>query len=73
MSYPEQMVSAEADVAAAQAAGQAAELGRRQHYAQDILPQGTSYGDAMDLPVVPEQVTSPTAGFLYGQGDQPGA
>jgi hypothetical protein len=73
MSYPAQVAPEEAAIAAAQAAGQAAELGRRQHYAQDILPQGTSYGDAMDLPVVPEQVTSPPGGFLYGQGDQPGA
>jgi hypothetical protein len=73
MSYPAQVAPEEAAIAAAQAAGQAAELGRRQHYAQAILSAGCSYGDLMGLPLVPEQVTSPAGGFLYGQGDQPGA
>lgn len=71
--YAAQVAGAEADIRAAQSAGMAAENSRRQGYAQDVLPVGTAYGDQPALPTVPEDATNPTSGFLYGQGDQPGA
>jgi hypothetical protein len=55
----------EADIAAAQAAGHAAELGRRDHYNRDILPQGSSYGDEMALPPVPANAVPAEASDLY--------
>jgi len=51
--YQAQMAAQTADWAAAQAAGHAAEMGRRQGYAGDINPLGSDYGDLMNLPEVP--------------------
>lgn len=53
------------EVAAAMAAGMAAERARRNHYEQTILPQGDSYGDAVDLPVVPSNAVPPAMSDLY--------
>ena len=53
--FGEQAAAGAADVAAAMSAGMTAETDRRQHYAQDVLPQGASYGDAMTLPDVPAE------------------
>jgi hypothetical protein len=68
-----QLAQAEADIRAAQASGFRAENGRRSGYAADISPAGAAYGDQPALPVVPEDAVTPSSGFLYGQGDQPGA
>jgi hypothetical protein len=38
-----------------------------------MSPLGASATDEMSLPPVPEQVTVPASGNLYGQGNQPGA
>jgi hypothetical protein len=43
----------EADCRAAQSAGMAAEMDRRNGYHADILPPGADYGALMDLPPVP--------------------
>jgi hypothetical protein len=61
----EQQRQGEAAAAAAMADGMAAEHGRRTHYAQDILLQGTSYGDAMVLPQVPANALPPASSDLY--------
>jgi hypothetical protein len=63
--YQSQRVAAAADVAAAQAAGMAAEHDRRTHYAADILPTGAAYGDAMVVPVVPTNAVPPAMSDLY--------
>jgi hypothetical protein len=60
-----QRVAGEADCRAAQAAGMDAEDRRRQHYGQDILPVGAAYGDAVDLPPVPDNATPPAMSDLY--------
>lgn len=44
-----QLAGYEQDITAAMQSGMAAEDGRRQHYGQDILPQGAAYGDFMTL------------------------
>ena len=69
-----QLAASEAEWSAAMSAGMDARTGMLAHYQADILPQGTSYGDAMTLPPVPEDSTAPAADFLYGTGggDQPG-
>lgn len=72
MSYPAQMAGVEADVAAAQAAGMAADSGRRAHYEADMLPQGTAYGDPVALPVVPANAVPAEGSALYPySGDEP--
>jgi hypothetical protein len=53
------------DVAAAQAAGMSAEHDRRAHYAQDVLPVGASYGDAVNLPPVPAAAVPPAMSDEY--------
>ena len=63
--FQAQMHADVADVAAAQAAGMAAEHGRRDHYATDILPTGSAYGDAMALPPVPDNALPPAASYGY--------
>ncbi len=68
-----QLADSEAEIAAAQSFGVSADSGRRTGYAADISPLGASYGDEMSLPPVPEQITMPASGDLYGQGNQPGA
>src|SRR5262245_54582942 len=60
-----QLASYEQDCAAAQSAGMAAENRRRDHYAQDVLPQGAAYGDAMALPVVPDNAVPASQSFGY--------
>jgi hypothetical protein len=47
--FQAQMHAGAADVSAAMSLGMAAEHGRRDHYAADILPTGSAYGDAMAL------------------------
>ena len=55
----------ESDVRAAQAAGQNARNAMLGHYQQDILPQGSSYGDPMALPPVPANAVPSEASDLY--------
>jgi hypothetical protein len=61
----------ERDLAAAMAAGMAAELGRRGGYHADILPAGAAYGDTMMLsdspldPGVGSTGTTDPSGALY--------
>jgi hypothetical protein len=62
-----------AEAAAAMHAGMAADADRRGRYAAAMSPLGASATDEMSLPPVPEQVTAPASGNLYGQGNQPGA
>lgn len=62
-----------AEAAAAMHAGMAADADRRGRYAAAMSPMGASATDEMSLPPVPEQVTAPASGNLYGQGNQPGA
>jgi hypothetical protein len=74
--FGEQAAAGTADCAAAMHAGMAAEDGRRQHYGQAILPAGSSYGDAMDLPPVPDNAVPPASSDLYpwpGQEPTPAA
>jgi hypothetical protein len=63
--WQSQREAVEADVAAAQASGMAAEMDRRQSYGGQILPLGGSYGEQMDLPVVPENAVPPAQSDLY--------
>jgi hypothetical protein len=51
--YQAQMAAAVAGIAAAQAAGNSAETGRRLGYEAHIRPLGAFYGDQMTLPPVP--------------------
>jgi len=62
-----------ADASVAMAAGMAADADRRGRYAAAMGPMGAAATDEMSLPPVPEQVTVPASGNLYGQGNQPGA
>jgi hypothetical protein len=55
----------EADVRAAQMAGQDARNAMLAHYSQDILPQGAAYGDLMDLPPVPANAVPSEGSDLY--------
>jgi hypothetical protein len=62
----------EADIRAAQMTGQDARNAMLQHYHQDILPQGSSYGDEMALPVVPAAALPPASSGGYPwPGDEP--
>jgi hypothetical protein len=56
------LAAGKADITTALGSAMAAEDGRRDQYGQDILPEGTSYGDAMDLPPVPGQDSKHTGG-----------
>ena len=70
--YQTQMAAVEADCRAAQSAGMSAENGRRDHYAAGILPVGASYGDAVDIPVVPTNALPPAQSDEYPwQGMEP--
>jgi hypothetical protein len=60
-----QREAGEADVAAAQASGMAAETDRRQQYGGQILPLGGSYGTQMDIPPVPDNTVPPSQSDLY--------
>lgn len=60
-----QLAGYEQDIAAAQHAGMSAREAMLSHYQADLLPQGSSYGDEMALPEVPEAATGPASGFLY--------
>ena len=62
-----------AEATAAMHAGMAADADRRGRYAAAMGPLGAPATDEMSLPPVPEQVTAPASGNLYGQGNQPGA
>jgi hypothetical protein len=67
-----QLAADAADIAAAQQSGMGNELGRRQHFASDVLPMGAAYGDAMTLPEVPAYSPVPPGSSLYvGPGDEP--
>ena len=68
-----QLAAGEADASAAMHTGMAADADRRGRYAAAMSPLGASATDEMSLPPVPEQVTVPASGNLYGQGNQPGA
>jgi hypothetical protein len=50
------------NVAAAQAAGQARESGRRAGYDADMAPLGASYGDLLPLPPVVSEISKHTGG-----------
>jgi hypothetical protein len=63
--YAAPLLALEADVRAAQAAGMSAEHDRRDHYSVDILPPGAAYGDAMDIPPVPDAAVPPAMSDLY--------
>ena len=63
--FAEQRDQGEADVRAAQAFGMSAETGRRDHYSQDVLPQGASYGDPMNIPPVPANAVPAEDSYLY--------
>ena len=66
VSYPGQMAGTEAAAQAAQAAGHAAETGRRQRYEAGMLPLGsTGHGDQMNLPEVPSNAVPPADSSLY--------
>jgi hypothetical protein len=70
--YAAPLSALEADCQAAQLAGQGAENDRRDHYSQDILPQGAAYGDLMTLPDVPAAAVPPAMSDDYPySGDQP--
>ena len=60
-----QLAAAEADIAAAQSAGMAADAGRRQHYLASQTPLGASAGDQMTLPPVPSAAVPPAMSDLY--------
>jgi hypothetical protein len=68
--YQAPLSALEGEIAAAQSAGHAAELGRRDHYSRDILPQGAAYGDDLPLPPVPADAAPAAYGYL-GTGDEP--
>jgi hypothetical protein len=57
-----QLAASEAECAAAQSAGMAADAGRRTGYAADMSPLGASYGDEMTLPPVVSDWSKHTAG-----------
>lgn len=59
----------EATVAGAVAAAEARYL----EYQADTFSQGSTIGDLMTLPTVPENIITPPDGFGYAQGNQPGA
>src|SRR6516162_1314803 len=48
--YAGPLAASERDIATAQAAGMDARNAMLAHYSADILPRGSSYGDAMTLP-----------------------
>ena len=60
-----QLAAGEADIAAAQSAGMAADAGRRQHYLASQTPLGASAGDQMTLPPVPSAAVPPAMSDLY--------
>ena len=60
--YQAQRLAGIADVAAAQALGHGAETGRRQGYAGQMNPLGSSYGALMDLPPVVSDWSKHTGG-----------
>lgn len=68
--FGEQAAAGTADAAAAMHAGMSAETDRRAHYAADILPTGAAYGDAMDIPLVPDAATPPAMSDLYPYAGQ---
>jgi len=70
--FAQQAREGAAAAAAAMSAGMAAAGDRRGRYEAAMSPLGASYGDAMMLPVVPEDATAPASDFLFAQGDQPG-
>jgi hypothetical protein len=57
-----QLAASEAECAAAQSAGMAADAGRRTGYAADMSPLGASFGDEMTLPPVVSDWSKHTAG-----------
>jgi hypothetical protein len=59
------LAAGEADIAAAQSAGMAADAGRRQHYLASQTPLGASAGDQMTLPPVPSAAVPPAMSDLY--------
>jgi hypothetical protein len=63
--YAAPLAASERDIAAAQASGMGAEHQRRDHYGQDVLPVGASYGDPMALPLVPANTVPPASSDLY--------
>jgi hypothetical protein len=63
--FGEQQRQGAADAAAAMSAGMSAENDRRHHYATDILPQGTAYGDVVNLPDVPDNAVPAANSSLY--------
>lgn len=70
--FAEQAAAGTADAAAAMHAGMSAESDRRAHYAADVLPVGANYGDAVTLPLVPDNATPAVQSYLFPfSGDEP--
>ena len=66
--FAAQARAGEGDARAAMAQAMDARHAAMAHYAQDILPQGSSYGDAMALPPVPSNALPPAQSSLYPYG-----
>lgn len=67
--YQQQQAAGVADVRAAQQAGMAAEHDRRGRYAGQV---GSDYGDAVALPVAPDNAVPPAGSYGYPwPGDEP--
>jgi hypothetical protein len=62
--YAAPLAASEADIRAAQVAGQDARNAMLAHYSQD-MPQGSSYGDEMAIPDVPANAVPSEGSDLY--------
>jgi hypothetical protein len=62
------------DIVAADTAGSVANATAyyREHES-DTYGQGSTIGDVLTLPPVPEDITAPASDMVYPQGNQPGA
>jgi|GraSoiStandDraft_37_1057305.scaffolds.fasta_scaffold347706_1 hypothetical protein len=61
------------DVAGSVAGAVAAADARMHELQSDTYGQGSTIGDLLTLPPVPEDITAPASDTAYPQGDQPGA
>jgi hypothetical protein len=62
------LAASEAECAAAQSYGMAADAGRRTGYAASMAPLGGSAGDQMALPVVPDNALPAAQSYGYPYG-----
>ena len=63
--YAAPLAASEREIATAQASGMDARTSMLGHYQTAILPQGSSYGDAMVLPPVPPNAVPTEASDAY--------